>query len=221
MDYNTTRLKNAHTKIIEEFASGKIDVLIGTQMVAKGLDFENVNIVGILNADHIISFPDFRSNERAYSLITQVAGRAGRKKDLGTVYLQTSMPEHAIIQKIVDHDYLGMYETDLNERENFNYPPFHRLIKITIKHQDALALYQLGVIAKNNLSTFFGSNLLGPEKPYVGKIRNWYIINFVLKIPNQGGPIRAQKSKLSQAIQQLEKSKEFNKARIIVDVDPL
>ncbi|MDG1721134.1 MAG: primosomal protein N', partial [Bacteroidia bacterium] len=142
-------------------------------------------------------------------------------KDLGTVYLQTSMPEHAIIQKIVDHDYLGMYETDLNERENFNYPPFHRLIKITIKHQDALALYQLGVIAKNNLSIFFGSNLLGPEKPYVGKIRNWYIINFVLKIPNQGGPIRAQKSKLSQAIHQLEKSKEFNKARIIIDVDPL
>ncbi len=221
MDYNTTRIKNAHTRIIEEFASGKIDVLIGTQMVAKGLDFENVNIVGILNADHIINFPDFRSNERAYSLITQVAGRAGRKNDLGTVYIQTSMPEHAIIQKIVDHDYLGMYETDLNERQNFNYPPFHRLIKITIKHKDALALYQLGVIAKNNLSNFFGSNLLGPEKPYVGKIRNWYIINFVLKIPNQGGPIKAQKTKLSQAIQQLEKTKEFNNARIIVDVDPL
>ena len=165
MDYNTTRLKNAHTKIINEFASGKIDVLIGTQMVAKGLDFENVTTVGILNADHIINFPDFRSNERAYSLITQVAGRAGRKKDLGKVYLQTSMPDHPIIQKILDHDYVGMYENDLNEREKFNYPPFYRLIQITIKHKDALELYKLGGIAKNKLSTYFGSSLLGPEKP--------------------------------------------------------
>ena len=221
MDYNTTRLKNAHTKIINEFASGKIDVLIGTQMVAKGLDFENVTTVGILNADHIINFPDFRSNERAYSLITQVAGRAGRKKDLGKVYLQTSMPDHPIIQKILDHDYVGMYENDLNEREKFNYPPFYRLIQITIKHKDALELYKLGGIAKNKLSTYFGASLLGPEKPYVGKIRNWYILNFVLKIPNQGGPIKAQKSKLLQAIHQLEKTKEFNKARVIIDVDSL
>lgn len=221
MDYNTTRLKNAHTKIINEFASGKIDVLIGTQMVAKGLDFENVTTVGILNADHIINFPDFRSNERAYSLITQVAGRAGRKKDLGKVYLQTSMPDHPIIHKILDHDYVGMYENDLNEREKFNYPPFYRLIQITIKHKDALELYKLGGIAKNKLSTYFGSSLLGPEKPYVGKIRNWYILNFVLKIPNQGGPIKAQKSKLLQAIHQLEKTKEFNKARVIIDVDSL
>lgn len=221
MDYNTTRLKNAHTKIINEFASGKIDVLIGTQMVAKGLDFENVTTVGILNADHIINFPDFRSNERAYSLITQVAGRAGRKKDLGKVYLQTSMPDHPIIQKILDHDYVGMYENDLNEREKFNYPPFYRLIQMTIKHKDALELYKLGGIAKNKLSTYFGASLLGPEKPYVGKIRNWYILNFVLKIPNQGGPIKAQKSKLLQAIHQLEKTKEFNKARVIIDVDPL
>ena len=221
MDYNTTRLKNAHTKIINEFASGKIDVLIGTQMVAKGLDFENVTTVGILNADHIINFPDFRSNERAYSLITQVAGRAGRKKDLGKVYLQTSMPDHPIIQKILDHDYGGMYENDLNEREKFNYPPFYRLIQITIKHKDALELYKLGGIAKNKLSTYFGASLLGPEKPYVGKIRNWYILNFVLKIPNQGGPIKAQKSKLLQAIHQLEKTKEFNKARVIIDVDSL
>jgi primosomal protein N' (replication factor Y) len=221
MDYNTTRLKNAHTKIINEFASGKIDVLIGTQMVAKGLDFENVTTVGILNADHVINFPDFRSNERAYSLITQVAGRAGRKKDLGKVYLQTSMPDHPIIQKILDHDYVGMYENDLNEREKFNYPPFYRLIQIAIKHKDALELYKLGGIAKNKLSTYFGSSLLGPEKPYVGKIRNWYILNFVLKIPNQGGPIKAQKSKLLQAIHQLEKTKEFNKARVIIDVDPL
>ena len=131
------------------------------------------------------------------------------------------MPDHPIIQKIIDHDYLYMYETDLNEREKFNYPPFYRLIQITIKHKDALELYKLGVIAKNKLSTYFGSSLLGPEKPYVGKIRNWYILHFVLKITNHGGLIKAQKAKLSLAIQELEKAKEFNKARIIIDVDPL
>lgn len=221
MDYNTTRLKNAHAKIIHEFASGQIDVLIGTQMVAKGLDFENVTTVGILNADHIINFPDFRSNERAYSLITQVSGRAGRKQDLGTVYIQTSKPEHPIIEKIVHHDYNGMYETDLSEREQFNYPPFYRLIRITIKHQNALELYQLGGLAKTQFLAHFGSSLLGPEKPHVSKIRNWYILHFVLKIPNSGHQIHQQKQKLYTAIQALEKQKEFNTARIIVDVDPI
>ena len=221
MDYNTTRLKNAHAKIIHEFASGQIDVLIGTQMVAKGLDFENVTTVGILNADHIINFPDFRSNERAYSLITQVSGRAGRKQDLGTVYIQTSKPEHPIIEKIVNHDYNGMYETDLSEREQFNYPPFYRLIRITIKHQNALELYQLGGLAKTQFFAHFGSSLLGPEKPHVSKIRNWYILHFVLKIPNSGHQIHQQKQKLYTAIQALEKQKEFNTARIIVDVDPI
>ncbi|MFB1003265.1 MAG: primosomal protein N', partial [Bacteroidia bacterium] len=122
MDYNTTRLKNAHSKIIDAFARGEIDVLIGTQMVAKGLDFEHVSTVGILNADHLINFPDFRANERAYSLITQVAGRAGRRAEQGLVYIQTSKPDHFIIQKIVDNDYKGMYETDLVERQHFDYP---------------------------------------------------------------------------------------------------
>ena len=221
MDYNTTRLKNGHKKIIDDFASKKIDVLIGTQMVAKGLDFEHVTTVGVLNADHIINFPDFRSNERAYSLITQVAGRAGRKKDKGTVYIQTSKPEHNVIQKITEHDYTGMFETDLQEREQFNYPPFYRLIQITIKHRDALELYKLGSIAKDALTTPFGSALLGPEKPYIGKIRNWYMLHFVLKIENKGSQIKLQKNKLAIVIHALQKMKDFQKAKVIIDVDPL
>jgi len=221
LDYNTTRLKNSHTKIINAFAKGEIDVLIGTQMVAKGLDFENVQTVGVLNADHLLNFPDFRANERAFQLLTQVAGRAGRRKEQGQVYIQTSKPEHTIIQKIVENDYLGMYETELIERELFNYPPHQRLIKITLKHRDALVLYKLGQHSKNHLISYFGANLLGPEKPYVSKIRNLYILNFVLKVANKGSVIREQKMKLYKAIHELESNKEYKNTRIILDVDPM
>lgn len=220
MDYNTTRLKTSHTKIIQAFAEGKIDVLIGTQMVAKGLDFENVSTVGILNADHLLNFPDFRANERAFQLITQVAGRAGRRKEQGTVYIQTSKPDHFVIKQIVENDYRGMYQTELAERKEYDYPPFYRLIKITLKHKDALELYKLGQTTKIHLLSFFGNSLLGPEKPYVSKIRNWYILNFVIKIENSGVKIREQKYKLAAAVAQLEKQKEFGKARIVIDVDP-
>lgn len=221
MDYNTTRLKNSHTKLIQEFTAGKVDVLIGTQMVAKGLDFENVTTVGILNADHLINFPDFRANERAFQLITQVAGRAGRRKEQGKVYIQTSKPDHFVIKQIVENDYQGMYEAELAERSEYDYPPFFRLIKLTLKHKDALHLYKIGQQTKNHLLSFFGDSLLGPEKPYVSKIRNWYILNFVLKVENKGGQIREQKNKLAAAVAQLDKHKDFSQARIVVDVDPV
>ena len=221
LDYNTTRLKNSHKKIIKEFAEGNIDVLIGTQMVAKGLDFENVTMVGVLNADHLLNFPDFRANERTFQLLTQVAGRAGRRKDQGIVYLQTSKPNHFIIERIVDNDYTGMYETEITERQNFHYPPYNRLIKITLKHKDALELYKLGVHCKSHLTSYFGDRLLGPEKPYVSKIRNLYILNFVIKIENTGNSIKEEKRKLRKAISELEQDKRYNTTRIILDVDPL
>ncbi len=221
LDYNTTRLKNSHKKIISAFAKGEIDVLIGTQMVAKGLDFENVQTVGILNADHLINFPDFRANERAFQMLSQVAGRAGRRKLQGNVYLQTSKPNHYTITKVVEHDYEGMYEAELTERVTFSYPPFNRLIKVTLKHKDALELYKLGLQCKTHLLNYFGSNLLGPEKPYVSKIRNLYILNFVLKIENNGTKIRVQKERLRQAINELQKDKAYSTTRIIVDVDPV
>jgi primosomal protein N' (replication factor Y) len=221
MDQNTTRLKNAHSNLIHEFAEGKIDVLIGTQMVAKGLDFENVTTVGILNADHLINFPDFRANERAFQLMTQVAGRAGRRKEQGKVYIQTSKPDHYVIQQIVDHDYVGMYNNDIAERKSFDYPPYYRLVKISLKHKDPLLLSRLGSMVKQQLIAYFGNSLLGPEKPYVSKIRNWYILNFVLKIENNGPIVREQKRILALAVDQLHKQKDFSQARIIVDVDPM
>ena len=221
MDYNTTRIKNAHAKIIEQFTSGDIDVLIGTQMVAKGLDFENVSTVGILNADHLINFPDFRANERAYQLITQVAGRAGRRKQQGIVYVQTSNPDHPVIEQIMQSDYQTMYEKDLVERKDFDYPPYHRLIKIQLKHKDPLELYKLGNKAKNHFISFFGNSILGPEKPQVSRIRTWYLLNFVLKVENNGKQIAEQKYKLALAVNQLQKQKEFNKLKIVIDADPI
>ncbi len=221
MDYNTTRIKNAHAKIIEQFTSGDIDVLIGTQMVAKGLDFENVSTVGILNADHLINFPDFRANERAYQLITQVAGRAGRRKQQGIVYVQTSNPDHPVIEQIMQSDYQTMYEKDLVERKDFDYPPYHRLIKIQLKHKDPLELYKLGNKAKNHFISFFGNSILGPEKPHVSRIRTWYLLNFVLKVENNGKQIAEQKYKLALAVNQLQKQKEFNKLKIVIDADPI
>jgi primosomal protein N' (replication factor Y) len=221
MDQNTTRLKNAHSNLIHEFTEGKIDVLIGTQMVAKGLDFENVTTVGILNADHLINFPDFRANERAFQLMTQVAGRAGRRKEQGKVYIQTSKPDHFVIQQIVNHDYVGMYNNDIAERKSFDYPPYYRLVKISLKHKDPLLLSRLGSMVKQQLIAYFGNSLLGPEKPYVSKIRNWYILNFVLKIENNGPVVREQKRILGLAVDQLNQQKDFSQARIIVDVDPM
>ena len=220
LDYNTTRLKNAHKKIINSFSNGEIDVLIGTQMVAKGLDFNNVTVVGILNADHLLNFPDFRANERTFQLLSQVAGRAGRRDKIGTVYIQTAQPNHFIIQKLVEHNYTDMFEAEISERQNFNYPPFDRIIKITLKHKDALELYKLGTHSKNHLFTYFGNNLLGPEKPYVSKIRNLYILNFVIKIENKGSSIKEQKAKLHKAISELKSNALYKTARIIVDVDP-
>ncbi|NNJ56072.1 MAG: primosomal protein N' [Bacteroidia bacterium] len=221
LDYNTTRLKNSHKKIIKEFADGNIDVLIGTQMVAKGLDFENVTMVGILNADHLLNFPDFRANERTFQLLTQVAGRAGRRKEEGIVYIQTSKPNHFIIERIKGNDYNAMYDTEIIERQSFHYPPFNRLIKITLKHKDALELYKLGVHCKSHLLSYFGDNLLGPEKPYVSKIRNLYILNFVVKMENTGIQIKEQKQKLRKAVSELEQDKKYNTTRIIIDVDPI
>ncbi len=221
LDYNTTRLKNAHKKIITAFGNGEIDVLIGTQMIAKGLDFENVTTVGVLNADHLLNFPDFRANERTYQLLTQVAGRAGRRKEVGDVYIQTSKPNHYIIEKIVEHDYNGMYELDIAERESFDYPPFKRLVKLTLKHKDPLELYKIGQHCKMHLTGYFGQSVLGPEKPYVSKIRNLYILNFVLKIDNSTAQIKEKKKLLYRAIHEMEADAMYKNTRIIVDVDPM
>lgn len=221
LDYNSTRLKSSHKKIIQQFAKGEIDVLIGTQMIAKGLDFNNVRIVGILNADHLLNFPDFRAHERAFQLMTQVAGRAGRRSEQGHVYIQSSKVNHSILQHVAEHDFKGMYDVEMNEREAFHYPPFNRLIKLTFKHKDALELHKSCVEARRLFNEVFGQNMLGPEKPYVGKIRNWYLMNFLLKLPNDPKELSVAKSSLYRLIQQLEQLPQLKGSRILVDVDPI
>ncbi|MFY0642912.1 MAG: primosomal protein N' [Bacteroidia bacterium] len=221
LDYNTTRRKTSHEKIIKAFAQGDIDVLIGTQMVAKGLDFQNVRTVGVVNADHLLNFPDFRAHERAFQLMTQVAGRAGRRQEVGKVYIQSGKADHAVLASVKNHDYKQLFDTELAEREQFNYPPFSRLVKITLKHRDALQLHKATQQATYSLKRSFADLLLGPEKPYVGKVRNWYLMNYLLKMGNNPSSINQNKHILFQQLNILEQQPEFKGIRVSLDIDPI
>ena len=175
MDLDTTRNKDAYEDIIEDFSSHKTDILVGTQMVTKGLDFERVRVVGVLNADSILNYPDFRSNERAFNMIEQVAGRAGRKNEVGEVYVQTTDPNNQIIEKVKTHDYEGYYVEQIDERQRFAYPPFTKIVNIYLKHKDERMVNSLAVNYVLELRKIFGNRVLGPEKPIVGRVANYYI----------------------------------------------
>lgn len=182
MDLDTTRSKSGYEKIIESFSSRRTQILVGTQMVTKGLDFEGVSVVGIVNADTMINFPDFRSHERAFNMMEQVAGRAGRRQRQGIVCIQTSSPENPVIKFVVDHDYEGFYRQELEERRRFSYPPFTRVINIYMKHRDDNSLTEMSVRFSNMLRQVFGKRVLGPEPPTVARIQQLYIRQIVLKI---------------------------------------
>ncbi|NOQ28236.1 MAG: primosomal protein N' [Bacteroidales bacterium] len=220
MDLDSTRSKNAYLNIISNFETGKIDILIGTQMVSKGLDFDNVSLVGIMNADNMLNYPDFRAFERSYQLIAQVSGRAGRKKKQGKVIIQTSNPAHPILQFVLDNKFEEMYKSQLLERKNFNYPPFFRLIKISIRHkkQDIVdkAAHRIGV----NLRKVFGKRILGPEPPIISRVQNYYIQNIVLKIERERSFQKA-KQLLDDQITNLVTMDSFKSINISIDVDPV
>ena len=143
MDQDTTRGKNGFDRIIKEFEEGRIDILVGTQMISKGLDFENLTVVGILNADNLLNFPDFSAHERGYQMIEQVSGRAGRRQKRGRVVIQTSEPQNRVIRQLLNHDYIGMFSAEINERRTFNYPPFRRMIRINMRHKNMALLDQV------------------------------------------------------------------------------
>ena len=185
MDLDTTRNKNSYEKLIEDFSSRKMNILVGTQMVTKGLDFAGVSTVGILNADTMINFPDFRSNERAFDMMEQVSGRAGRKSKQGRVVVQTSDVSHPVIGFVKNHDYLGFYRYELGERERFQYPPFARVINIYLKHRDDSVLTEMSVRYSNMLRQVFKHRVLGPEPPMVARVQNLYIRQIVLKMENE------------------------------------
>ncbi len=219
LDYETTRTKSAFENIITGFEKREIDVLIGTQMLTKGLDFENLSLVGILDADHALNFPDFRAFERSFQLFTQVGGRAGRRNKQGEVIIQANQPEHSIIQQVTEADYAGFYEKEIADREKFNYPPFGRLIKITVKHKDYLHCEKASDMLAHLLRPQLGVMMLGPEEPYVTKIRGLFIRQILIKIVPPM-PLRGVKKYLAEKLTIFKINKDYKQTRVIVDVDP-
>ncbi|HEX2976728.1 MAG TPA: primosomal protein N' [Bacteroidales bacterium] len=219
MDQDTTTGKNSFKKIIRAFEERRIDILIGTQMISKGLDFENLTIVGILNADNLMNYPDFRAHERAFQLIEQVSGRAGRRQKQGKVVIQTSDPANKIIRLVIRHDYERMFRIQAEERKSFNYPPFCRMIKISIKHHDRSLLNYYSDQLGNELKGLFGKRVLGPESPLIPRIQLWYIKTILIKIEREKAPAAA-KQLIIEAIGKIEKEKGASGLRISIDVDP-
>ncbi|WP_254164388.1 replication restart helicase PriA [Chryseosolibacter histidini] len=222
MDLDTTRSKTGYDSIIEQFETGQTQVLVGTQMVTKGLDFDKVSLVGVFNADRMMHFPDFRSYERAYQLITQVSGRAGRRDKKGKVVIQTSSPEHPVLTHILHHHYQEFYRREVDDRKQHSYPPFSRLIEITVKHIDKKACRDAAVMLAEQLRTHLqGVRILGPGEPMISKIRNQFLMSVLIKIPRGKSDLVQIKTIIQQHIDQVLKEKIFRNARIICDVDPV
>ena len=220
MDLDTTRKKHAYRQIIDDFEKQKIDILVGTQMVTKGLDFDNVSLVGILNADNMLSYPDFRALEKSYQLMSQVSGRAGRKGKRGKVIIQAFNPAHYIINDVINHDYKAMYNAQIIERRNYKYPPFYRLILIKLKHKDPELLNRAARVYADMLRQQFGKRVLGPEFPLVSRIRNQYIKTVLLKL-ERTVTLRKMKQDLSDKTFEFKKLHDFKSVRLQLDVDPV
>jgi primosomal protein N' (replication factor Y) len=218
MDLDTTRGKHGYQKIIGAFEAKEIDVLVGTQMLSKGLDFENVSLVGILNADTMLNFPDFRAHERGYDMMVQVSGRAGRSKKQGNVAIQTYNPFHQILQQVSTTNYTEMYKEQLQERYQYKYPPYYRLIKITLKHRDYNKVDSGVNWLFKALYSSFGEHVLGPTAPAVARIRNQYIKNIIIKIPPKQG-LANTKNQITKIRNTFEAVADFRPIRFIIDVD--
>ncbi len=220
LDLDNTRSKTSFEQIISRFEKGKTQVLIGTQMVSKGLDFDRVSVVGILSADSMMNYPDFRAHERAYHLMAQVSGRAGRRKKQGLVVLQTSYPDSPLIQSVIRNDYEGMYRSQLEERQLFRYPPFYRIIEINIKHKQENIVKNLAEEYALVLRTLMGDRVLGPDKPAIGRMQALYIRKILLKIENAAS-LKAVHAALQDAHRKMEDILAFRSAVVQYDVDPL
>lgn len=220
MDLDTTRNKDDHQEIIEEFASQKTDILVGTQMVTKGLDFEKVRMVGVINADTLLNFPDFRSNERAFNMLEQVSGRAGRRQEAGKVIIQTTKPDDPVLQFVTRHDYQGFFNSEIQERHRYAYPPFTKVINIYIKHRDAMSADMGAVILAKALRNHFGDRVLGPEKPFVSRVATWYIQSIMLKI-EAGASMKKVKALLRSIEASVAEHPQIKTSIIYYDVDPV
>ncbi len=222
MDLDSTRSKFSYEKIIQSFETGEIDILVGTQMVAKGLDFDHVTLVGIFDTDRMIHFPDFRSHERAFQLMYQVSGRAGRKKDAGVVVIQTNNPGQKILDRVKNHDYVGFYKSELDERETYHYPPFYRIILITVKHKDKNISLQAAQFLVNEAIRNLGKQRInGPVEPIISRIRNQYLFDITIKLEKQGLKLAAIKEFLLNSRNILTSQRSFRSVKVIFDVDPV
>lgn len=220
MDMDTVKSKFAHNRLIQEFEEGEIDILIGTQMITKGLDFANVGMVGILSSDQLMQYPDFRAGERAFQLMTQVSGRAGRRTRQGHVFIQAMNVDNPVLLDILAYQTERYYERELSEREQFQYPPFKRLIRISLKHVDSDTVNHAAIWLKDFLYPIFGDRIKGPAVPYIGRVRNSYLIDFLLKLENGNSRLQEAKNTLLLAQQTLRNKKLYSSVRFVIDVDP-
>ena len=220
MDLDTTRTRNAYERIINDFASGRTNLLIGTQMISKGLDFDKVSVVGILNADAMLNQPDFRAYEQAFMMMAQVSGRAGRKGKRGLVILQTKSPDLPVIRQVVQNDYASFYHDLLAERRLFSYPPFHRLIYVYLKHKHDRVVETAGMELGSRLRQWFGARVLGPDKPSVARVKTLSIRKIVLKLEN-GIDMPKVRQYLAFAQHQMLQDKRYSSLLFYYDVDPL
>ena len=220
MDLDTTRTKNAYERLISNFSAGKTNLLIGTQMVSKGLDFDRVSVVGILDADNMLNYPDFRAYEHAFTMMAQVSGRAGRKGKQGRVILQTKSPELPVIQQVVRHDNAAFYSSLLEERAAFRYPPFFHLIYIYLKHRNDDTVNSASLEIGSRLREIFGDRVLGPDKPSVARVKTLYIRKIILKLEN-GADYKLAKQYLRTIKDAMMKEKRYGALTIYYDIDPL
>lgn len=221
MDLDTTRNKEGYERIISDFSAGKAQILVGTQMVTKGLDFGGVSLVGVLNADTLINFPDFRSAERAFNMLEQVAGRAGRRDDTpGRVVVQTTQPDHPVIGFLRGHDYTGFYARELEERRLYNYPPFTRVINIYLKHRDLNVVADASMRYAKRLHDLFGNRVFGPEEPHVSRVQSLYIRKIMLKVETEAS-MRKVKEILRSVYEEFMTEKSLRSLLVYYDVDPM
>jgi len=222
MDLDTTRKKHSYERILERFSSGETQILVGTQMVSKGLDFANVELVGVFDIDRLIYFPNFRSHERAFQLISQVSGRAGRRGLNGEVMVQTSSPEHPLLKQIAQHDYISFFNREIRERKAHNYPPFSRLIRITVRNTDRNVVFDQ---AKNLAATLRASlgkhRVIGPESPVIDRIRSLYLKDILLKLERNKIDLVKVKQLVKKAIAETKDNKRYSKIDVVIDVDCL
>jgi len=220
LDLETTRSKTGYLKIIQKFEDKELDVLVGTQMVTKGLDFDSVGLVGVLSADQLMFYPDFRAMERAFHLLLQVSGRAGRRKKQGKVLIQTTMPEHPIFGELADENFRPFFYTELKERQEFFYPPYTRMIELTLKHKDSNLINKAAFELASLLRKKLGQQVLGPTVPPVSRIRNYYIRNVLIKFPKTGKSWQKGKNFIQKQIDDLKQKRDFKSVIIHINVDP-